>query len=110
MNQDAAAKLGVSDLNARTHLTHLNNEAGTVALHQSRCGHSTEGVHLASAQPCGAEVCVGQRQITNVLAVAESAHFLLIIGARVLVPENIECVKEWFNSTKRQVSELRFAI
>jgi hypothetical protein len=46
------------------------------------------------------KLTVGQRQITSVLAVSKPSYLLLVIRARVLVPENVKGIKEWFGTTE----------
>ena len=60
-----------------------------------------------SAKP---KLAVNQREIPNILAVAEPAHLFLIIRLRVFVPENVECIEERFGTTEHEISELRSAM
>ena len=56
------------------------------------------------------ELAVDQRQVAHVLAVAESAPLLLVIRPCVLVPEQIEGVKQRLASPEQQVAELRLSM
>jgi hypothetical protein len=56
------------------------------------------------------QLAVGQRQITCVLAIAESAHFLFMVRACVLVPQNIECIEHRLRTAEQQVFELWLAM
>jgi len=69
-----------------------------------------EPFRLFRHHPTKALLAVAQRQITSVLAVAEPTHLFLIIRLRVLVPENVESVKDRFGTAEQQVTELRLAM
>jgi hypothetical protein len=57
-----------------------------------------------------AELAVDQWQVANVLAVAESAPFLLIVRFGVFVPEDVEGVKERLRKPEQQIRELWLAV
>jgi hypothetical protein len=50
-----------------------------------------------SAKP---EFAVNQRQVTSVLSVAKPAHLFFIVRARMIVPQNVECIKDWLGSAE----------
>jgi len=55
-------------------------------------------------------LAVAQGKITSVLAVAEPARLFVIIRLRVLVPENVKCIKNGLGTVEEEIAELRFAM
>jgi hypothetical protein len=56
------------------------------------------------------ELAVDQRQVPEVFSVPKPVHLLLVIRLRVLVPQDVEGVKERLGASEQEVSKLRLAV
>src|SRR5690348_11148506 len=88
----------------------LRTPSGRAIHHVRRCGRSKEDVATLGHRCKQPELAVDPRQVTKVFAVAESAVFLIIVSLCVLIPENVESVKERLGTPEQKITELRFAI
>src|SRR5215472_15353307 len=58
-----------------------------------QCGRSTRAVHFALAQPYEGEVCGRSVADSERPHHCGIGHLVFIIGLRMLVPENVECIE-----------------